>query len=60
VLCSVVLALAITTSTNLAQQVINNSGYIPFDQAVFAFEVESPPPEPERHGDLERDRGYAR
>ena len=38
----VVLALSITTSTNLAQQVINNSGYIAFDQAFFAFEVESP------------------
>ena len=41
-LCSVVLALAIMTRSNLAQQVIDNSGYIPFDQAFFAFEVESP------------------
>jgi hypothetical protein len=41
-LCFVVLGLAITSRTNLAQQVISNSGYIPFDQAFFAFEVESP------------------
>jgi cytochrome c peroxidase len=36
------LALVLTTKSNLAQSVINNSGYIPFDQAFFAFEVESP------------------
>ena len=36
------LALVVTTTSNLAQGVRDNSGYIPFDQAFFAFEVESP------------------
>jgi len=36
------LVLAVTTSTNLAQEIRNNSGFIPFDQPFFAFEVESP------------------
>jgi cytochrome c peroxidase len=36
------LALVLTTRSNLAQSIRDNSNYIPFDQAFFAFEVESP------------------
>jgi cytochrome c peroxidase len=32
----------LTTQSNLAQGIRDNSGYIPFQQAFFAFEVESP------------------
>jgi cytochrome c peroxidase len=37
-----VLALVLTARSNLAQGIRDNSGFIPFDQAFFAFEVESP------------------
>src|SRR5919198_3015405 len=36
------LALVLTTSPNLAQGTRDNSGFIPFQQSFFAFEVESP------------------